>query len=126
MVTWLRRVILPVAFPGESFPEIRELKETDEMLAERAKKWPEQWLAQGREEGRLEGRLEGRVEGRLEGRAEGRHDGLKEAVRLQLQIKFGLIDASYLERLDSADEAQLIEWAQRVLDAEALSAIFED
>ena len=75
------------------------------MPAERAKKWPEQWLAQGR--------------------AEGRHDGLREAVRLQLQIKFGSLDAGYLERLDAADEAQLVEWARRVLDADSLSAVLE-
>ncbi|WP_110650105.1 hypothetical protein [Salinicola peritrichatus] len=36
------------------------------MLAERAKKWPEQWKQQGLEEGRQEGRQEGAEKARLE------------------------------------------------------------
>ena len=114
MITWLRRVILPIAFPGESFPELRELKETDEMLAERVKKWPEQWKAEGRQEGRLEGRQEGR------------HEGLRHAVELQLELKFGSLGDRWTSRLQDADEAQLTVWARRLLDAESLGAVFGD
>lgn len=42
------------------------------MLAERAKRWPEQWKQQGLEEGRQEGRKQGRQEGLVEGEQKAR------------------------------------------------------
>ena len=36
-----------------------------------------------------------------------------------------VIEPAYLERLETADEVQLIEWARRVLDAGSLSAVFD-
>ena len=116
MVTWLRRVILPVMFPGESIPELQGLKETEDMLAERVKQWPEQWMAEGRAEGRVEGRAEGRVEGRAE--------GLRAAVELQLSLKFGDLDPRYLTRLDYAGDEELLLWARRVIEAESIEAVF--
>ena len=114
MVTWLRRVILPVIFPGDPFPELPTLEETDPMLAERIKQWPEQWLAEGRQEGRKEGRQEGRQE------------ALTNAVKLQIQLKFGELSPEQVERLESADENQLLRYVERLVDAISADAVLTD
>ena len=118
MVTWLRRVILPVVFPGESFPELRELKETDEMLAERVKTWPEQWKAEGRQEGLQAGRQEGLQEGR--------RSALSTMLALQLELKFGEAAVAYRPRLESASEDELLRWAEKLLAASSIDRVFGD
>ncbi|WP_069383088.1 Rpn family recombination-promoting nuclease/putative transposase [Halomonas caseinilytica] len=68
-VLWIRRVLLPSWVPESEEAEwqsLNDLNEVHNMLAERAKKWPEQWKQEGLEEGRREGRQEGVVETRLE------------------------------------------------------------
>ena len=152
MVTWLRRVILPVAFPGESFPELQGLKETEDMLAERVKRWPEQWMAQGRQEGLeqgrseglqrglvqgrteglvqgrteglVQGRTEGLVQGRTEGLVQGRTEGLRTAIMLQLEMKFGELGPGYSDRLQAATLDELQRWATRLLDASSVDEVF--
>ncbi len=154
MVTWIRRVILPVAFPGESFPELQDLKETQDMLAERVKQWPKQWMAEGRQEGLLEGKRRGFIEGEQKGRAEGeqkgraegerkgraegerkgraegerkgRAEGLRATVRLQIERKFGELSLQLSQQLDGAGEESLLLWAQRVLDADSADKVFQD
>ena len=116
MVTWLRRVILPVMFPGETFPELEELKETRDMLAERAKQWPQQWMAEGRQEGHREGLEEGLHLGRVK--------GLRETLKLQLELKFGELSPEIAERLQGASDDDLLLWLQRLLNAASTDDIF--
>ncbi|NJL29829.1 MAG: Rpn family recombination-promoting nuclease/putative transposase [Thermoanaerobaculia bacterium] len=47
MAAWLRQVVLPARLPDEELPEVEELEEVDEMLAERVKTWPKKWMAEG-------------------------------------------------------------------------------
>jgi len=69
--TWIKRVLLPSWVPGEEgedeqWRSLNDLEEVHTMLAERAKRWPEQWKQKGREEGREEGRQEGQEKRSLE------------------------------------------------------------
>ncbi|MCB9584015.1 MAG: hypothetical protein H6718_01385 [Polyangiaceae bacterium] len=70
----------------------------------------EQWMARGR----------------AEGEARGRAEGERRVLERQLRRKFGdaAVDESVLNRLAAAVEAQLVEWTERVLDAESLDAVF--
>ncbi|MGE0327619.1 MAG: hypothetical protein AB7S68_35235 [Polyangiaceae bacterium] len=82
----------------------------------------EQWMAEGEARGRAEGEARGRAEGEARGRAEGE----RRVLERQLRRKFGdaAVDDSVLTHLATAEEAQLVEWAERVLDAESLDAVF--
>lgn len=58
-VIWIKRVLLPNWVSNEEqggWQALNELSEVRNMLAERAKRWPEQWKQQGLAEGRREGR----------------------------------------------------------------------
>jgi len=71
-------------------------------------------------EGEAKGLVKGRAEGRLEGRAEGKVDMLLR----QLGRRFGPVAPEVAARVRAADNAQLDVWADRVLDAETLEAVF--
>ena len=66
-----------------------------------------------------------RREGEAEGRQEGRYEGERKLLRKQLVLKFGELSAVVDARLDSAAEAELTEWAERILTANALDQVFE-
>ena len=68
----------------------------------------EKWLEQGRDEGRDEGRLEGQVA----------------LLRRQLTRRFGPLPEWAEARLTEAELTQLEAWADRVLDADTLEAVF--
>lgn len=54
-------MLLPSWVPndeGAEWQSLNDLNEVHNMLAERAKQWPEHWKQEGRQEGREEGRLE--------------------------------------------------------------------
>jgi predicted transposase YdaD len=70
------------------------------------------------EQGKLEGRVEGRVEGKIEGEAD--------LLRRQLVKRFGPLPDAIQQRLDRATSEQLEIWAERILDASTLSAVFDD
>ena len=93
-------------FPGDPFPELPTLEETDLMLAERIKQWPEQWMA--------------------EGRSEGRQEALANAVKLQLQLKFGELTPENLERLEGAKENDLLRYVERLVDANSVDGVLAD
>ena len=79
------------------------------MLAESVEKWTEQWKKQGQVEGRVEGRVEGEV-----------------AVLARLLSKrFGPLDEQTTARLKAATLDQLDIWADRILDAPTLQAVFD-
>ena len=118
---WLKRVLLPGRLPQVKLPEITDLSEIDNMLAERIQEWTQQWKAEGREEGRKEGREEGRKEGREEGHKEGEITLL---IRL-LEKRFGPLDEKTRARLEAADAKQLLRWGERLLAAKSLEAVFQ-
>ncbi|MBY5940236.1 hypothetical protein KUW00_04960 [Halomonas sp. DP5N14-9] len=66
------------------------------MLAERAKRWPEQWKQQGLEEGRQEGRKQGRQEGLQEGEQKGEQ-------KARLEVARNMIERTQLDDQTVAD-----------------------
>ena len=79
-----------------------------------------------RSEGRAEGRSEGRAEGRSEGRAEGRSEGRASILNRLLERRFGRLPPGVRERVRCASVQELDAWADTVLDAPTLEAVFVD
>lgn len=65
------------------------------------------------------------AEGRAEGRAEGLVEGQRKTFLKQLAQKFGALEPTVVERIQSADPDAIEAWLDRVLVASQLSAIFE-
>jgi predicted transposase YdaD len=66
----------------------------------------------------------GRAEGIAEGIAEGKAEGKAETLMRQLRRRFGDLPAAVEQRLRSATIADLDRWADRILDAATLEAVF--
>ena len=56
---------------------------------------------------------------------EARLQGLAEALKRQLELKFGPLPDAYQNRIAKADEWRLLRWTERVLMAVTLAAVFE-
>ena len=67
---------------------------------------------------------QGRAEGRAEGRTEGRTEGLRVMLRRLLTLRFGGLSAELEAELEAADEARLMLWTERVVDADSLDEVF--
>lgn len=117
---WLKRVLLPSRMRGLNFDELNDLQEIDSMLAERVKDWTRDWREQGVEEGRKLGLKQGLQEGKEEGIQDGERAVL---IRL-LTRRFGPLDEATLQRLHDAGRAELEAWADNILDAPTLEAVF--
>ncbi len=83
-------------------------------------------LQQGLEQGRLEGKLEGKREGRLEGKREGETEKAATLLERLLVKRFGPLDEATRKRLATATLEQLDRWADRILDASTVEAVFEE
>ena len=59
-------------------------------------------------------------------RAEGMLEGERKALRSLLERRFGALGSEHLLRIQEADAASLERWTERILDADCLSAVFED
>ena len=46
-VVWLKRALLPARLPGIEIPNLNELQEINNMLAERVMTWTQEWKEQG-------------------------------------------------------------------------------
>ena len=78
-----------------------------------------------REEGRMQGLERGLERGREEGREEGRRAGQARLLIKLLDLRFGAVAYGYAGRVHAADEAQVDQWAERVLDAADIDEVFE-
>ncbi len=105
MLKWLRRNVLPFRYPGHALPEVQNLLEKPQMLAETVKSWPKEWLAQGR----------------TEGLAEGHRVSIFDVCRLR-----GLELSKKQRRVieETYDHEQLREWLSRAIQAETPDDIF--
>ncbi len=65
-------------------------------------------------------------QGRNEGLTKGIARGQRGLLLRLLERKFGCVDTSVIKRLDAADEATLLSYAERVISASALAEVFED
>jgi len=76
--------------------------------------------------GEEKGREVGREEGREVGREEGIPQGEAQILRRQLGRRFGPLPEWVEARLSQATTDQLEHWADRILDADSLDAVFKD
>jgi predicted transposase/invertase (TIGR01784 family) len=67
-----------------------------------------------------------KTEGEARGRVEGRLEGSRQLLLRQLELKFGALDATERERVLAASEQQLLLWATRILNADALGAVLAE
>jgi hypothetical protein len=102
--TYILRVLLPARAPGITLPQAGNLLELRTMLAETVLDWKRQWLE--------------------EGMAKGKAEGKAETLARQLTRRFGPLPEWVPERLAVASVEQLDLWADRVLDAATLEAVF--
>lgn len=95
-------------------PDLRKaLAEATPETKEAVMTLAEQWMARGK------------AEGNVEGNAEGEARGERRMLERLLQLKFkGEVDVAVSARLAGADDAQLVVWAERVLDATTLAEVF--
>jgi len=70
-------------------------------------------------------REEGRTQGRAEGEAKGRTEGRAALLLKMLNLKFGPLSAETRARVESASIDELEHWAERVLSATSLDAVFD-
>ena len=78
-----------------------------------------------KEEAEARGEAKGEAKGRLAGKVEGKLEGQANILRRQLQAKFGELPVAVEQRLGTAGEAELTDWAERVLFAARLEQVFE-
>ncbi|MCH2558151.1 MAG: Rpn family recombination-promoting nuclease/putative transposase [Alcanivorax sp.] len=112
---WLRRR-LPRWFPGEVFPEFRDLQEVYEMIDNRFAEWKEQQ--------RREGVLQGVAQGREQGLEQGRAVEARRLLGRLLARRFGPVSDHIQARLEAADTDQLELWIERLLDVNTLDDVF--
>ena len=65
-------------------------------------------------------------EGRAEGLAQGRVEGRASILNRLLEVRFGRLPSTVRERVRSATVRELDSWADSVLDAPTLEAVFGD
>jgi hypothetical protein len=100
--------------PEEMFEDFRE----DHMMS------PESQARYNAWESKIRG--EGIKQGRKQGMQAGIEKGERALVRKQLTLRFGRLPADAEQRLRRASLADLERWAERVLSAENLAAVFAD
>jgi predicted transposase/invertase (TIGR01784 family) len=97
----------------EEIERINDLLEADTMLAERIESWFEEATRKGLEKGRMEGMEAGLLKGQA---------GILAKL---LQLRFGPLPPAAVERLSHATADELDAWAEAVLAAPSLSAVFD-
>jgi predicted transposase YdaD len=65
-----------------------------------------------------------RQQGERRGLQQGLQRGRVQTLRRQLELRFGALDESVLERLENADEQALDRYVERVLTASSLDEVF--
>jgi len=109
---YIRQLMQMRAQPAEPVPATFNLQELSMLISEKPGLWARQW------------EREGRRKGREEGREEGLRAGQAALLQRMLARKFGPLPAEIVQRIESADAVQLEAWSLSVLDASALSDVF--
>ncbi len=148
--TWLRRVILPRRFPHVQLPQIQELQEMRNMLAETVQQWYAEAEAQGLQRGLQQGLQQGIQQGLQQGIQQGIQQGLQQGIQqgiqqglqqgmqagqlkgeqslfyYQLQAKFGQLAPEVAERIEALNIEALLRCAKRLLTAVTLDEVFQE
>ena len=106
---WFGRVLFPARFGDEDKPAMEDLDEVKNMLAERVKEW----------------NRESEERGFRKGKQEGRQEGAQQILQHFLVGKFGTLPPQILRKINQADEAQLLQWTERILSSETLEDVFK-
>ncbi len=109
-LAWLKPMLVRTQFPEEQLQSIDDLYEVQTMLAERMQAWTQEWKQQGHEEGREEGELY----------------SLRRTLKKQLTVRFGALPEWIDQRIEQAEQPQLDQWLEQVLEASSLGALFPD
>ena len=101
---------------------IQELDEIDDVLKEST--MLEQTIERWFEDATMKGVRQGEQQGELRGELRGEQKGFAKLVALQLKLRFAPVPDWAQERLASASEEQLTEWAGTILTAQSLNDLF--
>lgn len=66
----------------------------------------------------------GRAIGKLEGKLEGKALGITTILEKQIKIKFGSISIEVHKKLRSANQDELVSWAEKILGANSIEELF--
>jgi len=124
--TWLRRVILPRRLPHVYLPELNELQEMRNMLAETVQQWYAEAEAQGLQQGIQKGIQQGIQQGLQQGMQAGQLKGEQSLFQYQLQAKFGQLAPEVEERIQALNPEALLRCAKRLLTAVTLDEVFKE
>ena len=111
IATWVQRVVLRRHAPDGDFPEVAELREVSNMLAERVAEWEREW------------KEEGRKEGMRQGERQGIQAGEASVLMRLLQRRFGPLSDEQQATIQSTDADTLLLWSDRVLTARTLDEV---
>ena len=125
LTEWLRRIHLPRRLPDVQLPEMQDLQEVQSMLAERVQKWYEDAERRGLEAGMQKGMQQGMQQGIQQGMQQGMQQGEAALLLRLLSGRFGPLPESLVERVKQASLAELEQWAERLLQAPSLHAVFD-
>ena len=64
------------------------------------------------------------VQEHQKGRQKGRQKGATQVLVRQLEKKFGELSSESLQRLNDANEEQILEWSENILSARTLGDVF--
>ena len=101
-----------------------KLDENERLQWERAYPMEKQQVETTSERARRLGREEGLQQGLQQGLSQGLLDGEREVVRRLLRRRFGTLPLAAESRLQQATASELEQWAEQLLDAPSLEAIF--
>jgi hypothetical protein len=110
--SWLRQRLMPLMVA--QWEELSETLWEETMMYSERKAQYDAWLKKTRGAGLKQGRREGKKEGE------------RTVVRKLLTLRFGELPAPAERRLKKAKLVELERWAERVLTADSLAAIFAD
>ena len=98
------------------------------MLETNVQRWVDQLLEQGKVMGIKQGKDEWLQKGVQKGKAVGKREGVQKGqtalLARMIRKRFGSVPAWAAEKLEQATTAQLEQYAERLLDAETVEAIF--
>ena len=109
----------------ELLKELKGLNQAQEIVMNIAEAYIEEGRLQGRAEGRAEGELQGLAKGRAEGELQGLAKGKQETLRKLLQLRFGPLPESFLNRIQQGGLAELNVWEERILSASSVADVFQ-